>query len=72
VSVVASDAHALGLRPPRLVEAADELAERFGEDAVHTLMHANPAALCDGLDAPPYRPQTRPRTGAWLRRIART
>ena len=56
VSVVASDAHALGLRPPRLADAADAIARRLGEDAVHTLMQANPAALCDGRDAPPFQP----------------
>jgi protein-tyrosine phosphatase len=71
VSVVASDAHALGLRPPRLADAADALARRLGEDAVHTLMQANPAALCDGRDAPPYQPETRARRGAWLQRIGR-
>lgn len=71
VSVVASDAHALGLRPPRLADAADEIAKRLGEDAVHTLMHENPAALCEGRDAPPL--QTRKRAGrtTWLQRIGR-
>jgi protein-tyrosine phosphatase len=71
VSVVASDAHALSLRPPRLADAADEIARRLGEDAVHTLMQANPAALCDGRDAPPFQPETRARRGAWLQRIGR-
>ena len=71
VSVVASDAHALGLRPPRLADAADEIARRLGEDAVHTLMQANPAALCAGQDALPLRPETRARRGAWLQRIGR-
>jgi protein-tyrosine phosphatase len=71
VSVVASDAHALGLRPPRLAEAADELAKRQGEDAVHTLMHVNPAALCEGRDAPPFQPSKHARRGAWLHRIGR-
>jgi protein-tyrosine phosphatase len=71
VSVVASDAHALGLRPPRLADAADAIARRLGEDAVHTLMQANPAALCDGRDAPPFQPATRARRGAWLQRMGR-
>ena len=35
VSVVASDRRlALGLRPPRLADAADQIARRLGEDAV--------------------------------------
>ncbi len=71
VSVVASDAHALGLRPPRLSDAADEIAKRLGEDAVEVLMHTNPAALCDGHDAPPFQPTTRARRRAWLRRAGR-
>lgn len=69
VSVVASDAHALGVRPPRLADAADEIARRLGEDAVHTLLQANPAALCEGRDAPPFQPDKRARRGAWLQRI---
>jgi protein-tyrosine phosphatase len=68
-SVVASDAHALGLRPPRLAEAADEIARRHGEDAVQTLMVTNPAALCEGRDAPPFQPGKRARRGARLLRI---
>jgi protein-tyrosine phosphatase len=71
VSIVASDAHALGLRPPRLSEAADELARRLDEDAVHTLMYANPTALCDGHDAPPFQPTTTARRRTWLRRAGR-
>jgi protein-tyrosine phosphatase len=71
VSVVASDAHGLSQRPPRLADAADEIARRHGEDAVQTLMQANPAALCDGRDAPPFQPISRARRGAWLRRIGR-
>ncbi|HEY3612926.1 MAG TPA: CpsB/CapC family capsule biosynthesis tyrosine phosphatase [Gaiellales bacterium] len=71
VSVVASDAHALGLRPPRLAEAADEIARRLGEDAVRALMHENPAALCDGRDAPPLQPRKRAGRSAWLQRIGR-
>jgi protein-tyrosine phosphatase len=70
-SVVASDAHALGLRAPRLSDAADELAKRLDEDAVHALMYANPTALCDGHDAPPFQPTTRARRRAWLRRAGR-
>jgi protein-tyrosine phosphatase len=70
-SVVASDAHALGLRPPRLSDAADEIAKRLDEDAVHALMYANPTALCDGHDAPPFQPTTRARRRAWLRRAGR-
>lgn len=68
VSVVASDAHALNLRPPRLADAADQLAKRLGEDAVDTLMHTNPAALCEGRDAPPFQPIRSARRGAWRRR----
>ena len=71
VSVVASDAHALNLRPPRLADAADELAKRFGEDAVETLMHTNPAALCEGRDAQPFQPTRSARRGAWRRRRGR-
>jgi protein-tyrosine phosphatase len=67
VSVVASDAHGLGTRPPRLADAADEIARRLGEGAVEALMQTNPAALCDGRDAPPYQPTTRARRGGWLR-----
>jgi protein-tyrosine phosphatase len=68
VSVVASDAHALGLRPPRLSDAACEIAKRLDEDAVDVLMYANPTALCDGHDAPPFKPTTRARRRAWPRR----
>jgi len=71
VSVVASDAHALSLRPPRLADAADEIARRLDEDAVHVLMYANPTALCDGHDAPPFQPTTRARRRGWLRRAGR-
>jgi protein-tyrosine phosphatase len=71
VSVVASDAHALSVRAPRLADAADEIARRLGEDAVQTLMHDNPEALCDGRDAPPLRPTTRVRRRAWPRRAGR-
>jgi tyrosine-protein phosphatase YwqE len=71
VSVVASDAHGLGQRPPRLTDAADEIARRLGEDAVQTLMQTNPAALCEGRDAPPYQPSKKARRGAWLRRARR-
>lgn len=71
VSVVASDAHALGLRPPRLADAADEIAKRLDEDAVHVLMYENPTALCDGHDAPPFQPTTRARGRGWLRRAGR-
>jgi protein-tyrosine phosphatase len=71
VSVVASDAHALALRPPRLADAADEIAMRLGEDAVHALMQVNPAALCDGRDAPPFQPEASAHRGSWLARIGR-
>jgi protein-tyrosine phosphatase len=71
VSIVASDSHALGLRPPRLAEAADELARRLDEDAVHTLTYANPTALCDGHDAPPFQPTSTARRRTWLRRAGR-
>ena len=71
VSVVASDSHALRLRPPRLADAADALAKRLGEDAVDTLMHTNPAALCEGRDAPPFLPTRGARRGAWRRRRGR-
>jgi protein-tyrosine phosphatase len=69
VSAVASDAHALSLRPPRLTEAADAIARRHGEDAVHTLMVRNPVALCEGRDAPPLQPDRQARRGARLLRI---
>jgi protein-tyrosine phosphatase len=71
VSVVASDAHALQVRPPRLAEAAGEIAKRLGEDAVQCLMRDNPTALCDGREAPPFQPTTRARRRAWLRRAGR-
>ena len=70
-SVVASDSHALSLRPPSLSDAADEIAKRLDEDAVHALMYSNPTALCDGHDAPPFQPPTRARRGSWLRRAGR-
>jgi protein-tyrosine phosphatase len=69
VSAVASDSHALGLRPPRLADAADEIARRLGEDAVQTLMVDNPVALCEGRDAPPLQPDKHSRRGARLLRI---
>ena len=59
VSIVASDSHALGLRPPRLAEAADELARRLDEDAVHTLTYTNPTAPAIGTTHPRSSPPRR-------------
>ena len=72
VSVVASDAHALGLRPPRLADAADEIAKRLGEDAVHTLMHDEPGgALRRARRAAVPAHARGARRRAWLRRGGR-
>jgi protein-tyrosine phosphatase len=71
VSIVASDAHALAVRAPRLSDAAGEIAKRLDEEAVEVLMYANPTALCDGHDAPPFKPATKARRRAWPFRTGR-
>ena len=48
VHFVASDAHDLIRRPPRLDEARDFLLERFDEEAANLLLEANPRAVIEG------------------------
>ena len=43
--VVASDAHNLGARPPRLSAARQAVADRLGEDVAQLMFHTRPARI---------------------------
>lgn len=49
---LASDAHGTTRRPPRLAEAARQIARRFGTAAAHRLTTANPAAILEDRPLP--------------------
>lgn len=51
VTAIASDAHNLAGRRPRMREAAAWLQQRYGAEAAHRLTVTGPAALC-GLELP--------------------
>jgi protein-tyrosine phosphatase len=48
VHLVASDAHNLERRPPRLAAARERVRRDWGEDAEHLLFEINPRAVVDG------------------------
>lgn len=50
--VVASDAHDLKRRPPRMASARERVRARFGEEAEAGLFDANPAAIVEDRDLP--------------------
>jgi protein-tyrosine phosphatase len=48
ISIVATDAHSLGTRRPRMTEAIDLIAERCGEEAAGRMCVINPSKLVEG------------------------
>lgn len=52
VHLVASDAHNLVRRPPRLAAARERAKKEWGEEAEAGLFEANPAAVIEGLELP--------------------
>lgn len=52
VHLVASDAHSLVARPPRLAAARDRIRRKWGPDVEAGLFDANPAALLAGEEIP--------------------
>jgi protein-tyrosine phosphatase len=56
VHFVASDAHNVTSRPPRLREAYDVVAKRSGEDVANALFRENPLAAFEGRSLP-YVPE---------------
>ncbi len=56
IHFIASDAHNLRGRPPRLREAFDEVSRRSGPDVARALFHDNPLAACEGSPLP-YVPE---------------
>jgi protein-tyrosine phosphatase len=52
VHIVASDAHDTEHRPPRLDEAFDLVARRYGDEDADRLFVTNPAALIEGTPIP--------------------
>jgi protein-tyrosine phosphatase len=56
IHFIASDAHNLRGRPPRLREAFDEVSRRSGPDVARALFHDNPLAACEGKPLP-YVPE---------------
>lgn len=48
VHILATDAHDLANRPPRLSEARDVVAKKYGREYAESLVERNPAAVFDG------------------------
>jgi len=71
VQFLASDAHDLSRRPPRLDLAYRWLAERYGESYALRLVAGNPLRAVEGLPLEPgaFRPPER--RGGWLSRLLR-
>lgn len=69
VHFVASDAHDLRYRPPRLDLAYDWLVRRYGEDYARRLVADHPRCAVEGeaLDLEGFRPP--PRRAPWWRRL---
>jgi len=67
VHFVASDAHDVIRRPPRLDRAWTFIASKFGEPYAEALLHAHPRAVIEGepLDIRPFRPAT-PKKRRWF------
>lgn len=71
VQFVASDAHDLSRRPPRLDLACQWLAARYGEAYAFRLVSGNPLRAVEGLPLEPdaFRPPEK--RGGWLGRLLR-
>ena len=73
VHVLATDAHNLGNRAPRLAEGRDAVAQRLGEDEATHMVLTRPQGVLDNTppdQLPPCRRDTkRPRSGGLLRRL---
>jgi protein-tyrosine phosphatase len=67
VHVVASDAHNTGSRPPRLSEARDFIADRYGPDRAQALFVDNPERILAGLEVSTELAQDVQRTQPGLR-----
>ena len=50
--LVASDAHSVGSRPPRLAAAREKIREEWGEEVERGLFESNPRALLESKDLP--------------------
>ena len=57
VHFLATDAHNVSSRPPRLSEARDVVARKYGADYAERLTTANPRAVFDGKPFEPDEPQ---------------
>jgi protein-tyrosine phosphatase len=73
VHFVATDAHNVSSRPPRLGEARDVVAKKFGEEYAESLVTANPRAVFEGK---PFEPIEEPidlydvfKEKSWWRRM---
>ena len=64
VHFVASDAHDLVFRPPRLAEARDFLVNQFGEEYAGLLLEVHPRAVIEGrpLEIRPFPPHPKKRS----------
>lgn len=60
VTVVGSDAHSARGRSPRLREASDVIANRFGEECADVLCYHNPHHISRGSDLLAHQPKTKP------------
>jgi protein-tyrosine phosphatase len=56
VHFIATDAHNVGTRPPKMRDARDHIAARFGEDYAQRLCTENPQAVFDNRHLPPQDP----------------
>ncbi len=59
IAVVASDAHSLSRRPPRLAAARENVRRRWGSEVERGLFDANPGAILESRPIPwaPFRPR---------------
>ena len=72
VHVIASDAHDLESRPPRLSECFDLIKKEYGETLADELFRKHPQAILEGNDVVPGRSPTdfqKPRKRTWFSRI---
>jgi len=71
IHVLASDAHNVRGRPPRMREAAKACAELVGPEFAESMTDAAPRALLDGRDPqlPAIERPRAPRRGSWLARL---
>ena len=58
VHFLATDAHNVSSRPPRLSQARDAVAKKYGNEYAHSLVTANPRAVFEGK---PFEPLEEPR-----------